>query len=135
MPDPGAPDSASLRARAALFPEAAFDFVREGLAFTTGKHHGPLAAGSPPDSASRHVSGQQLCLGLRALAVQKYGLLARTVLRRWGVRRTDDFGIIVYALIDRGELRTSDSDSLADFAAVFDFDEAFGPEHACGLSP
>jgi uncharacterized repeat protein (TIGR04138 family) len=139
----------SLRARAALFPEAAFDFVREGLAHTAGEIHGTPAAGGHAGAAaakvakaadaspseSRHVSGQQLCLGLRTLAIQKYGLLARTVFRRWGIRRTEDFGVIVYAMIDRGEMRTSENDSLQDFRAVFDFDEAFSPAHACGLSP
>ena len=76
-----------------------------------------------------HVTGQQLCLGLRELAIQRYGLLAKTVLHKWGVRKTDDFGTIVYAMIDRAELRSSDRDSIEDFAGVYDFDEAF--EQAC----
>jgi len=57
--------------------------------------------------------------------VQRYGLLAGTVLARWGVKRTDDFGTIVYAMIDRGELRASDRDSFEDFKGVFDFAETF----------
>ena len=76
----------------------------------------------------RHVSGQELCLGLRSLAVEKYGLLARTVLRGWGVRTTEDFGKIVYAMVEAGLLRTSENDSLEDFRGVYDFEEAFdGP--------
>ncbi len=144
-PSPGEAGLEALRARAALFPEAAFEFVREGLAQTAKSVHGGLGAGAAksdianvvPVAAgdSRHVSGQQLCLGLRTLAIQKYGLLAKTVFRRWGIRRTDDFGVIVYAMIDRGEMRTSENDSLQDFSAVFDFEEAFGPAQACGLSP
>lgn len=77
---------------------------------------------------SRHVSGQELCLGLRSLAVEKYGLLAHTVLRGWGVRSTEDFGKIVYAMVDTGLLRTSEDDSLDDFRGVYEFAEAFdGP--------
>lgn len=77
---------------------------------------------------SRHVSGQELCLGLRSLAVEKYGLLAHTVLRGWGVRSTEDFGKIVYAMVDTGLLRTSEDDSLDDFRGVYEFEEAFdGP--------
>ncbi len=78
-----------------------------------------------PEVVGHHVSGQQLCMGLRSLAMQNYGLLAPTVLRGWGVRSTEDFGKIVYAMVDAGLLRTSENDSLDDFRGVYDFDEAF----------
>lgn len=52
------------------------------------------------------------------------------MLRRWGVRSTEDFGIMVYALIERGEMRNSPEDSFEDFRGVFDFDEAFAPPAA-----
>jgi uncharacterized repeat protein (TIGR04138 family) len=89
----------------------------------SGGRHGE-APGGP--SESRHISGQQLCIGLRDFAIRRYGLLAGTVLTRWGVQTTEDFGTIVYALIDREELRASDRDTIEDFKAVFDFAEAFG---------
>lgn len=81
--------------------------------------------GEGSEGGGTHVSGQELCLGLRALAVEKYGLLARTVLHGWGVRSTEDFGKIVYAMVDAGLLRTSEDDSMEDFQGVYDFDEAF----------
>jgi uncharacterized repeat protein (TIGR04138 family) len=65
-------------------------------------------------------------MGMRDLAIERYGLLAPTVLSRWGIKRTEDFGVIVYAMIDRKELRSSPQDSFSDFQGVFDFDEAFG---------
>jgi uncharacterized repeat protein (TIGR04138 family) len=71
------------------------------------------------------VTGPQLCLGLRDFAIQKYGMLARTVLERWGIRKTDDFGRIVFAMIEAGLMRKSDEDSESDFQGVFDFDEGF----------
>ncbi len=107
----------------APYPPAAYDFVREGLAHTVNMvHTGNLAAA---DDDSRHVSGQQLCLGLRDYAIKQYGMLAKTVLNRWGVTRTDDFGNIVFAMIDAGLMRKTDDDHVEDFRAVFDFDEAF----------
>lgn len=123
------PDWQSIRARAAAFPEPAFQFVREGLSHTVKMIHGlddaaPAPAPGEP-APSRHVSGPQLCMGLRDMAVERYGLLAKTVLRRWGLRGTDDFGVIVYAMIDRGEMRSSNEDAFEDFKGVFDFDEAF----------
>lgn len=119
-------DWPAIRSRAAMFPEEAFDFVREGLKHTARTVHGDNAepAADEPDER-RHITGRQLCLGLREVAQQRYGLLARTVLNRWGVRCTGDFGMLVYAMIDRGELRAGDRDHLDDFKDVFEFAEAF----------
>ena len=118
-------DWPAIRSRAAEFPEEAFDFVREGLKHTVQLMHGKADDAEAPPAERRHVSGQQLCLGLRDLAIKRYGLLAKTVLTRWRVFRTDDFGMLVYAMIDRGELRASPNDNLDDFKGVFDFAEAF----------
>jgi uncharacterized repeat protein (TIGR04138 family) len=126
------PDWERIRERARVFPEPAFQFVREGLAHTVRTIHTEAAA-SELASPSRHVSGQQLALGLADLAKQRYGLMAPVVLSRWGIRRTMDFGLIVYALIDRGELRSSDQDRLDDFESVFDFAETFSPQAMLGL--
>lgn len=116
-------DFQAMRDRAGPYRDEAFEFVRQGLSHTAGKIHGDL------DSVtSRHVSGQQLCLGLRELAVERYGRLARTVLTRWGVTTTEDFGRIVFAMIEAGLLRKSDQDCLDDFSGVYEFDEAFDPE-------
>ncbi len=130
-----------IRTRAAVFPPQAYAFLREGLHFTVQTVHGETVSTSgsigpnqsitikvpvDPTDERRHVSGQQLCLGLRDMALQRYGLLAKTVLERWGIRRTEDFGVLVYSMIDRGELRNSPNDRFEDFQGVFDFDEAFG---------
>lgn len=104
------------------YPPEAYDFLRAGLAHTVEMVHGAEARS---DDASRHVSGHQLCLGLRDFAIGQFGLLAGPVLRRWNIRATDDFGRMVFNLVDAGLMRTSDEDKLSDFAAVYDFDEAF----------
>jgi uncharacterized repeat protein (TIGR04138 family) len=66
-----------------------------------------------------------LCEGVRQFAVERFGYLARTVLESWNIRRTDDIGVIVYAMIEVELLRRNDNDSQADFHDVFDFEEAF----------
>lgn len=88
-----------------------------------------------PKRKGNHVTGQQLCEGLRQLALQRYGLLAPAVLHRWNVRTTIDFGVMVYAMIDRGELAASDNDNFDDFSNVFDFAHAFGPQHVLADAP
>jgi uncharacterized repeat protein (TIGR04138 family) len=114
-------DWKSIRQNAGPYPQEAFQFVRDGLAHAVKTIFGE----QPVASNDRHVNGQQLCLGLRDYAVVRYGLLARTVLARWGIHKTEDFGRIVFAMIEAGLLRRSDEDSLEDFRGVFDFDEVF----------
>lgn len=114
-------------AAAGPYPLAAFEFVREGLGYTSQRLHGQVASieHTSRTDRKRHVNGQQLCLGLRDFAIQQYGLLAPVVLENWHVRRTDDFGRIVYAMIDAGMMSRNDDDSFEDFRCVYDFDEAF----------
>jgi len=117
-----------IRTKARTFPPAAFDFIRDGLSHTVstiGKQPAPSDEGPAARPTGRHITGQQLCDGLRAMARERYGMLALTVLHRWGVRSTEDFGVMVYALIDRGEMRSSDEDRFDDFVECYDFDEAF----------
>jgi uncharacterized repeat protein (TIGR04138 family) len=106
------------------YKPAAFCFVQDGLRHTTDRLFDELA--DAPDPSDRHVSGQQLCMGLREHAIAQFGPMARTVLASWGIRRTEDFGKVVFALLNAGVLRKTDADSIDDFAAVYDFAEAFG---------
>ena len=103
----------------------AFAFVQEGLRYTSGLFAQREFDTYGMDELDRHVTGQQLCMGLREFAIEQFGLLAPVVLRHWGVRRTEDFGTIVFRLVDLGDLRTSPQDSEDDFRAIFDFDEVF----------
>jgi uncharacterized repeat protein (TIGR04138 family) len=104
-----------------VYSREAFDFVRRGLTYTVDRVH---AAQTDP-KASRHVSGAQLCEGLREFAIMRWGFLARAVLRRWNVTRTEDFGRIVFTLVESGEMSKTDEDTVEDFNRVYDFATAF----------
>jgi uncharacterized repeat protein (TIGR04138 family) len=114
-----------------LYPIEAFEFVQQGLTYTVNKIHGaeeqprPKTRGRGPGDPSRHVDGPQLCAGLRELALQNWGLLARTVLKRWNVTKTSDFGRIVFALVASGYMQKTQNDTLDDFRDVYDFAAAF----------
>ncbi len=109
------------------YPLEAFIFVQRGLDYTVrGIHGDPEDQGE--QSPTRHVSGQQLCNGLREFAVKQYGLLARTVLKRWQISSCEDFGHIVFAMVDAGLMHKSQGDTLRDFQGVFDFADAFSPQ-------
>ncbi|GAB4549151.1 MAG: hypothetical protein Tsb0013_10170 [Phycisphaerales bacterium] len=105
------------------YPPAAYAFVQAGLRHTADRLEREQDA-----SESRHVSGQELCLGLREYAIKEYGQLARTVLNSWRIFRTEDFGRIVFDLVQVGLLRKTEEDSIADFQGVYDFQEAFGSD-------
>jgi uncharacterized repeat protein (TIGR04138 family) len=100
-----------------VYPLEAYEFVQQGLSYTVQKIHGPLSEAG----TDHHVSGQELCFGLRDFALEKWGMLAGLVLRRWSITSTLDFGRIVFTLVDYGMLRKTDEDSLEDFRGVFDF--------------
>lgn len=97
----------------------AYYFLREALDFTQ------KAVSKANQGKPRHVSGHELLAGIRAYALQQYGPMAITLLTEWGVTRCEDFGELVFTLIDAGVLSKTDTDSRADFAGGYDFEEAF----------
>jgi uncharacterized repeat protein (TIGR04138 family) len=72
-----------------------------------------------------HLTGPELLIGFRDLALRQFGPLARLVLGTWGITTTGDVGHIVFNLIDAGVFSKTDSDHQAEFEEVFDFAEAF----------
>jgi uncharacterized repeat protein (TIGR04138 family) len=78
-----------------------------------------------PNEIERHVTGQQLLEGIRQLAIQEFGYMARVVLEQWGVRQASDFGEIVFILVSNGLMGKTDDDSLDDFRGGYDFRKAF----------
>jgi uncharacterized repeat protein (TIGR04138 family) len=97
----------------------AYYFVREGLDFTI------KMLKKDSRGTGRHVSGQELLDGLRRYALDQFGPMAKTVFTHWGVKQCEDFGEIVFRMVDRGILGKTEQDTLDDFRGGYDFDEAF----------
>lgn len=76
----------------------------------------------------RHVTGQELTEGLRVYGLDQFGPLTAQVFEHWGVRATEDFGHIVFALVNAHLLRKTEEDSLSDFVDLYDFSDAFNPK-------
>jgi len=51
--------------------------------------------------------------------------MALMVLNEWGVTRGEDFGEIVFNMVDTGLLGKTEKDSRDDFKGGYDFNEAF----------
>ena len=109
--------------RDARFPCEAYEFVFAALAHTQ-EMLGRVPPPEGPAGQDYHVSGPQLVEGVRDLALREFGLMARTVFRLWGINRTDDFGDIVFNLIEGGLMSKTDRDNRADFHDLFDLDQA-----------
>lgn len=77
------------------------------------------------EKLNRHISGRELCWGLRDLALHRWGMLARAVLESWNVKSTKDFGRIVFGFVDLELMRKQPHDRIEDFDDVFEFREAF----------
>lgn len=73
----------------------------------------------------RHISGRELCDGIRRLGGMRFGPMAKEVLNFWGIGVTEDIGNIVFNLVDAGLLLTTENDRIDDFIDVYDFDEVF----------
>ncbi len=84
--------------------------------------------------ARAHISGPELLESVREFALERFGLMARTVFHCWSIRSTDDFGRVVFDLIDRGLMSKTDNDQLADFCDVYDFEEALDNQYHIDVS-
>ena len=109
-------------------PEA-YNFVYEALDWTLNH----IVDG--PNEPGTHVGGKELLEGIRRFALEKFGPMACMVFGEWGVNRTDDWGKIVFTLIDYDLMGKQDSDQLEDFSGVYDFEREFNVEPAFEYDP
>lgn len=105
-------------AREPRFSESAYLFVLSALEFCQTRL---------PER--RHITGRELALGCRDLALDRYGVMARLVLEHWGVRSTADIGDVVFTLVDLGMLISQPTDTRDEFLAVFEFEQVFDDEY------
>ena len=80
----------------------------------------------------RHVRAVELLEGVRRYAIEEFGPMAKQVFNHWGIGSTEDFGNIVYNLIDQGLLSRTEEDRLEDFRDVYDFEKVFEEDYYRG---
>jgi len=110
---------ADLVAADARYHRDAYLVLKDGLEYTqrTLKREAGTRA--------RHITGQELLEGLREYALKEYGPMALTVLAEWGIHRSEDFGEIVFNMVEHGILAKTETDSREDFRGGYDFEQAF----------
>lgn len=97
----------------------AYLFIREALDFTQKN------VAKEINGQLRHISGQELLGGIREFALQQFGPMAMLVLEEWGIKRCEDFGEIVFNMVEASLLAKTDTDSREDFKNGYDFFKAF----------
>jgi len=113
-----------IRLRESRYDEQAYLFVLSALEYTQGRL-----------DARRHISAAELAGSCRDLALERYGVMSRIVLEKWGVNATMDIGEIVFTLVELGFLVKQPNDTREEFAGVFDFEHAFEREYPWNAAP
>ena len=113
-----------IRLRESRYDEQAYLFVLSALEYTQGKLE-----------ARRHITAAELASPCRELALDRYGVMSRIVLEKWGVSATADIGEIVFTLVELGFLVKQPNDNREEFTAVFDFENAFEREYPWNSAP
>jgi uncharacterized repeat protein (TIGR04138 family) len=109
----------SIIASDARYQREAYVFLRDALDFTTKQQKKIKGA------AVKHVAGPELLEGVRQYALKEFGPMAMSVFSFWGIKSCEDIGRMVFNLIAAGIFGKTDEDSMDDFKAVYDFDDAF----------
>lgn len=107
-----------IRLRESRYDEQAYLFVLSALEYSQSRL-----------DARRHITASELAESCRSLALERFGLMSRIVLERWGIHSTSDIGEIVFTLIDLGFLVRQPSDTKEGFSDIFDFETAFDREY------
>jgi uncharacterized repeat protein (TIGR04138 family) len=100
------------------YPAPAYFFLKEALLYGQKKL-------VEKKEAARHLSGQELLEGIRQYALSQFGPMAYTVFEEWGIRDCEDFGRMVFIMVENNLLRTTENDSIDDFKGGYSFEEAF----------
>ncbi len=108
-----------IRAKDPRYAAEAYLFVREAL------DHTQKTIAKDTRGRIRHVTGQELLEGIREYALAQFGPMAMFLLEEWGIRTCEDFGEVVFNMVEIGLLAKTERDSRADFAKGYEFNDAF----------
>lgn len=113
-----------VRMRDHRFSRNAYYFVLDALDYTMANLGKDQLTGE-----DRHVGGKELLAYIQEFASDQFGPMAPVVFEQWGIRSSEDFGEIVFNLIDAELLSRRPSDSRLDFVDGFDFQAVFAERH------
>ena len=96
------------------YKEDAYLFVMEALSYTQKRF-----------KVDRHVTGEEMLVGLRELLMNKFGPLTMAVLEFWGIKNTEDFGHVIFNLVENNILTKTEEDDIGIFRNAYNFEQVF----------
>ena len=72
-----------------------------------------------------HITAKELLEGIKEYGLEQYGPMTKTVFGHWGITTTEDFGEIVFNMVENKLMGKNEKDSCDDFRNVYDFGEVF----------
>ena len=96
------------------YKQESYEFVMEALSYAQKRL-----------SRAKHVSGMELLEGIKELLLERFGPMTMPVLKCWGIQTTQDFGNIVFNLVQNKILNQNEEDSFEIFKNGYNFEEVF----------
>ena len=115
----------AILAKDSRYHRDAYLFVRDALDHTRKLVDKQIQEGRVRVAVGQHVTGQELLAGVREHALAQFGPMVITVFEEWGIRNCQDFGEIVFNMVEIKLLAKTDRDTRNDFKDGYDFEEAF----------
>ena len=100
------------------FPNAAYRFLMDALEATRQRL-----------GRDGHVNGRELLVGIENLARELFGPMSAMVFDEWGIRDGNDFGFMVFELVERGVLSRLDEDRIEDFSGGGSYQQIFEEDY------
>src|SRR5579872_607578 len=94
------------------YPRDAYLFVREAL------DHTQRTLVRDKQGNIRHVSGSELLAGIKDYAATQFGPMAMMVFESWGIHSCQDFGELVFNMVETGGCPTLCSDDIVNIESM-----------------
>ena len=114
-------DFADIVAKDARYSPRAYALLMDVVSYLSGEGR----EGGGKDGEGAHMSAFDILEEFRDRTLDLYGPLAFTVLREWGVTRTEDVGEMMCNLVESRRVGRDENDSPDGFCGGYDFREAF----------
>lgn len=101
------------------YPKGAYHFVRKALNFTTEN----IQKKNRKGTTTEDIPIPHLIQGIGEYAHDQFGPLASCVFKNWSILNGEDFGNIVFNLVEHGAFSKSDQDAREAFKEMLDFKE------------
>ncbi len=105
------------------YSEGVYEFVMQALSYTQKKY-----------KKSHHVTAEELLVGIKELLTSTFGPMTLTVLQYWGISSTEDFGNVVFNLVEDKILSRAEDDEFDKFKDVYDFETTFKNDYRKALA-